>query len=275
LITPGHAVAISTARQAFGLTLFGAAVAIVVLLGERRRREGQVLRTAQGELEQRVRERTIELDAANQGLRELTARLMQSQDEERRRIARELHDSVGQNLAAMTMNLTTMLTEIERLTQIRKAASDSLELAQDMSKEVRTVSYLLHPPLLDEAGLASALRWYVQGFSERGTIHVDLEVPEEFGRLPQELETAVFRTVQECLTNIHRHSGSPVARIRLARSGNEIHLQVEDEGNGIADDKLDEIRSAGAPGVGFEVCESGCDSWAAVWTSNRMAAAQL
>jgi signal transduction histidine kinase len=251
LITPGHAVAISTARQALDLAVFGAALAVVVVLGERRRRECQVLRQAQGGLEQRVRERTIELDAANQGLRELTARLMQTQDEERRRIARELHDSVGQNLAAMTMNLTTMLTEIERLTQIKNAASDSLELAQEMSKEVRTVSYLLHPPLLDEAGLASALRWYVQGFSERGTIQVDLEVPEDFGRLPQEFETAVFRTVQECLTNIHRHSGSPVATIRLARSGDEIHLLVKDEGNGIANDKLDEIRSAGAPGVGI------------------------
>jgi len=251
LITPGHAVAISTARQALDLAALGVALFIVVVLGERRRRECQVLRKAQGDLEQRVRERTIELDAANQGLRELTSRLMQSQDEERRRIARELHDSVGQNLAAMTMNLTTMLTEIERLTQIKNAASDSLELAQEMSKEVRTVSYLLHPPLLDEAGLASALRWYVQGFSERGTIQVALEVPEDFGRLPQELETAVFRTVQECLTNIHRHSGSPVARIRLTRSGEEIHLLVEDEGNGIADDKLDEIRSAGAPGVGI------------------------
>jgi signal transduction histidine kinase len=251
LITPGHVVAISTASQAFDLAVFGATVAVVVGLGERRRRECEVLRRAQGELEQQVRERTIELDVANQGLRELTSRLMQSQDDERRRIARELHDSVGQNLAAMTMNLTTMLTEIERLTQIRKAASDSLELAQNMTKEVRTVSYLLHPPLLDEAGLASALRWYVQGFSERGTIQVALEVPEDFGRLPQELETAVFRTVQECLTNIHRHSGSPVARIRLARSGNEIQLQVEDEGNGIADEKLDEIRSAGAPGVGI------------------------
>lgn len=213
LITPGHAVAISTVRQALDLAALGAAVASIVLLGERRRRECEVLRRDQGDLEQRVRERTIELDAANQGLRELTSRLMQSQDEERRRIARDLHDSVGQNLAAMTMNLTTMLTEIERLTQIKNAASDSLELAQEMSKEVRTVPYLLHPPLLDEAGLASALRWYVQGFCERATIQVDLEVPEDFGRLPQELETAVFRTVQECLTNIHRHSGSATARL--------------------------------------------------------------
>ena len=250
-ITPGHALAVASAKQAFDMIALGVAAAIVVALGEWRRRECEVLRIARGELEERVRERTAELDAANQGLRELTARLMQSQDEERRRIARELHDSVGQSLAAMTMNLTTVVGEVERLAKISKAASDSLELAQEMSKEVRTVSYLLHPPLLDEAGLASALRWYAQGFSERGTIKVQLDVPENFGRLPQELETALFRTVQECLTNIHRHSGSPVARIRLSRSAERIDLKVEDEGNGIPAERLDEVRSATTPGVGI------------------------
>jgi signal transduction histidine kinase len=250
-ITPGHALAVTSARQAFDLISLGAAAAIIVGLGEWHRRECEVLRTAQVELEERVRERTAELDTANQGLCELTSHLMRSQDEERRRIARELHDSVGQSLAAMTMNLTTVVTEIERLAQIKKAASDTLELAQEMSKEVRTVSYLLHPPLLDEAGLASALRWYTQGFSERGTIQVQLDVPEDFGRLPQELETAVFRSVQECLTNIHRHSGSSVARIRLSRSAERIHLKVEDEGNGIPAEKLDEVRSATTPGVGI------------------------
>ena len=225
--------------------------AAMVAMGETRRRENEVLRRAQEELEDRVKARTFELDIANQGLRELTARLMQLQDEERRRIARELHDSVGQNLAALTMNLTTVRADIERLSQTAKTVSDSLGLAEDMNKEVRTVSYLLHPPLLDESGLVSALRWYVEGFSERSKIQLTLEIPEDFGRLPQEMETALFRTVQECLTNIHRHSGSAVATIRLTRTTDEIRLKVEDRGVGIEEEKLTEVTSNGPPGVGI------------------------
>jgi len=225
--------------------------AAMVAMGETRRRENEVLRRAQEELEDRVKARTFELDIANQGLRELTARLMQLQDEERRRIARELHDSVGQNLAALTMNLTTVRADIERLSQTAKTVSDSLGLAEDMNKEVRTVSYLLHPPLLDESGLVSALRWYVEGFSERSKIQLTLEIPEDFGRLPEEMETALFRTVQECLTNIHRHSGSAVATIRLTRTNDEIRLKVEDRGVGIEEEKLTEGTSNGPPGVGI------------------------
>lgn len=251
LITPGHTLAILTARQAFDVLALGAIICIVLVLGDIRRRELNLLRKAKTSLEERVKERTTELDAANQSLRELTARLMQSQDEERRRIARELHDSVGQSLAAMTMNMTTVASEIDRLAQIKKAVTETLELARGMNQEVRTVSYLLHPPLLDEAGLTSAFRWYVQGFSERSNIQVQLNVPEDFGRLPQELETALFRTVQECLTNIHRHSGSPVATIHLTRSADEVQLRVFDEGRGIPSERLDEVRGSGTPGVGI------------------------
>jgi signal transduction histidine kinase len=120
-----------------------------------------------------------------------------------------------------------------------------------MNKEVRTVSYLLHPPLLDEAGLACALRWYVEGFSERSKIQVDLDIPEDFGRLPQELETAIFRTAQECLTNIHRHSGSPMAKIQLTRSEGKIRLKVKDNGVGIPAEKLDGVTAPGTLGVGL------------------------
>ena len=242
----------TTAPSSFpGLLALVVVSAAIVAMGETRRRENEVLRRAQGELEDRVKARTFELGIANQGLRELTARLMQLQDEERRRIARELHDSVGQNLAALTMNLTTVRADIERLSQTAKTVSDSLGLAEDMNKEVRTVSYLLHPPLLDESGLVSALRWYVEGFSERSKIQLTLEIPEDFGRLPQEMETALFRTVQECLTNIHRHSGSAFATIRLTRTTDEIRLKVEDRGVGIEEEKLTKVTSNGPPGVGI------------------------
>jgi signal transduction histidine kinase len=225
--------------------------AAIIAMGEERRRENEVLHGAQGALEDRVKKRTAELDTANLGLRDLTARLMQLQDEERRRIARELHDSIGQTLAALTMNLTTVGSDIERLGQTAKTVSDSLELAQEMHREVRTVSYLLHPPLLDELGLESALRWYVEGFVERSKIQVELDMPEAFGRVPHDMETALFRTVQECLTNVHRHSGSVVATVRLARTPEGIRLNVEDRGAGISPEKVDEISSNGTVGVGI------------------------
>ena len=240
-----------SAAQAIGLGTILVAVAIVVLMGEARRRENEALRREQGELEQKVRQRTAELDTANQGLRELTGRLMQSQDDERRRIARELHDSVGQTLAALAMNLTRVQTDIEKLSQTAKTIVDSSALVQEMNTEVRTMSYLLHPPMLDEAGLASALRWYVDGFTQRSGIQVDLEIAEDFGRVQPEVETAVFRTVQECLTNVHRHSGSKTANVRLLQSGGELCLQVKDDGTGMAAEKLDQIASDGTPGVGI------------------------
>lgn len=249
-LTPVFRFTIMPPGRALSILSFLAAAAFLVAMGEVRRRENHALRKDHGELEERVRERTLELDTANQELRELTARLMRSQDDERRRIARELHDSVGQTLAALTMNLTTVVADIETLARTGRNASDSLALVEEMNKEVRTVSYLLHPPLLDEAGLASALRWYVEGYSERSKIKVDLDMPCDFGRLPQELETALFRTVQECLTNIHRHSGSLTAKIQLARHDCEIRLTVEDNGIGMPAEKLDEVTMPGAFGVG-------------------------
>jgi len=223
----------------------------VIVLGERRRHENAALIHAQGELEQRVQERTSDLDLVNGNLRELSARLMQLQDDERRRIARELHDSVGQLLAALAMNLSAVRNDVERLTETAAMLSDSETLVQDMSAEVRTISHLLHPPLLDEAGLLSALRWYVEGFSQRSRIKVDLDLPNDFGRLPSEMETAIFRVVQECLTNIHRHSGSPVARIRLRRHDHDVMVQVEDKGRGIPPEKQQEMMTSGKVGVGI------------------------
>jgi len=132
-----------------------------------------------------------------------------------------------------------------------KAIQESIHLVQELSRELRTISHLLHPPLLDEVGLASGLRSYLDGFTERSKIRVDLEIPEKLGRLPQDLETAIFRIVQECLTNIHRHSGSPVARICITHSDSEVTLEVEDRGKGIPLEKRQVLDSEGAAGVGI------------------------
>ena len=250
-VAPVRTFLFSNPKQILDLLIFLLASALLIAMAEVHRRDNETLRLAQGELETRVKQRTVELDLANQSLRELTARVMQLQDEERRRIARELHDSVGQMLAALSMNLVAVGTGMERLQEMSRKIADSTGIVKEMQQEVRTISYLLHPPLLDEAGLASALRWYIQGFSERSKLEVELEISEDFGRLPQELETAIFRTVQECLTNIHRHSESPVAKICLSRSSDEIHLKVEDSGVGMPPERLNELSSAGTPGVGI------------------------
>jgi signal transduction histidine kinase len=238
-------------RDWIGLLAFLTASALVILMGESRRRQNSALWQAQEELELKVQERTADLDNVNRNLRDLSARLMQLQDDERRRIARELHDSVGQTLAALSMNLTTVRTDIEQLARTAVALNDSESLVREMVTEVRTISHLLHPPLLDELGLASALRWYVGGFSQRSNIKVDLDMPEDFLRLTAEMETAIFRVVQECLTNIHRHSGSPVARIRLREREGHAQVEIEDKGKGIPPKALQEMASAGTPGVGI------------------------
>jgi signal transduction histidine kinase len=246
-----HAMVPPNSSQWLGILTFAVSSVIVVLMAESRRRQNEGLLKAQSELEDRVRERTADLDAVNGNLRELSARLMQLQDDERRRIARELHDSVGQTLAALGMNLALARGDIERLASISAALSDSENLVREMSSEVRTISHLLHPPLLDEAGLASALRWYVDGFAQRSRIQVDLDLPEDFGRLPREMETAIFRVVQECLTNIHRHSESPVAKIHLRQRHDHVLVAIQDKGKGISREKLEELASSGTPGVGI------------------------
>jgi signal transduction histidine kinase len=250
-LEPPHTLSIPSAPQAIGAVVFLVACGLMVAIGEIVRRNNEELREAQDDLEERVVQRTAELDTANQSLGELTARLLKLQDEERRRIARELHDSVGQTLAALSMNLSAIGGDIARLAKTASTVTDSAALVADMTADIRTISYLLHPPLLDEAGLSSALRWYIEGFADRSRIKVDLKVPEDFGRLPRDLETAIFRVVQECLTNIHRHSESTVARVRVANSGGDVRVEVEDEGKGIAPEKQLEIMSTGLPGVGM------------------------
>jgi len=145
-----------------------------------------------------------------------------------------------------------VLEEKEKISEAaRTSAEENLNLLQQVSKEIRTMSHLLHPPLLDEAGLESAIRWYIDGFAERSKIHVDLDMPSNFDRLSSDQEIALFRVVQECLTNIHRHSESATAAIRITREDGKVHLEVKDEGKGIPQDQQVVLNSYGAMGVGF------------------------
>jgi PAS domain S-box-containing protein len=203
-------------------------------------------------LEQRVRARTQELEQKNAELRKLSARLLQVQDEERRRIARELHDSVGQLLAAVSMNISNVSMEKYKLSGSAAAAvSENMNLVEQVSNEIRTLSHLLHPPLLDEIGLLSALKWYIDGFSERSKIKVTADIPADLGRLPRDVELSLFRIVQECLTNIHRHSGSPTAIVRLTQTRKSVTLEVKDEGRGFSPSGGPTISGGDSPGVGL------------------------
>jgi signal transduction histidine kinase len=208
----------------------------------------QELNEAHIELELRVQERTRELSEKNEEVRELTGRLLKLQDDERRRIARELHDSTGQMLAAMKMVLDEMRTEATG-EKISSLVGQTIEINDEMSRQLRTMSYLLHPPLLDEAGLPSALHWYADGFAQRSGIKVDLEMRPALGRLSSDMEIALFRVVQECLTNIHRHSGSATANIQLARTQNLVRVEISDTGTGIPANRrhADKV----IPGVGL------------------------
>jgi len=192
------------------------------------------LREAHSQLEARVKERTSELDQAQERLRMLSARLLQMQDDERRRIARELHDTAGQILVALNLNLVPMEEELRKTnSRFVVQLTESLRLIEELSRDLRTMSHLLHPPLLDEAGLKSAVRWYVEGFAARSKIEVDLHLDPGLGRLPAELETAMFRIVQECLTNIHRHSGSSSASIVIAHNTDNVTIEIRDRGKGM------------------------------------------
>jgi PAS domain S-box-containing protein len=212
----------------------------------------QSLSEARDHLDKRVRERTAELATANENLRDLSARLLQVQDDERRRLARELHDSVGQLLAAIGMNIAVVQSQSDKLdARGARAVSENARLVEQVSREIRTISHLLHPPLLEIAGLASALRWYVDGFSERSSVKVEMDIPSDFERLPNDVELAIFRIVQECLTNIHRHSGSETASIVIRQESERLTVQVQDYGKGIPKEKQYEFTLSNRSGVGF------------------------
>jgi len=171
---------------------------------------------------------------AEDALQQLSTRLLQLQDEERRRLGRELHDSLAQSVLAVNLNLAQVgRSSVPLDEKSRRAMTEARRVLQEMSQEIRTLSYLLHPPVLDELGLASAVKEYAKGFSERSGIEVDVDLQAGFARLSQEAETALFRIVQESLTNIQRHSGSPTAKIRLHGTVSRVELEISDQGRGM------------------------------------------
>ncbi len=202
-----------------------------------------------GHLARGIQDLAFSLQESERALRDLSVRLLQLQDEERRRIARELHDSTAQNLSALEMNLS-LLQKAQDFTapSYRNLVSNSREIAEACSREIRTISYLLHPPLLDEVGLVFAIRWFVEGFVTRTGIRVTLNLPEDFPRLAPELETSLFRIVQEGLTNIYRHSGSSTAEVTLRVDSALIYLEIRDAGHGF---KNLPFSSVPRPGLGL------------------------
>lgn len=178
-------------------------------------------------------------------------RLMKAQDDERRRIARDLHDSAGQTLTVLGISLAHLVQRAEEIAPELSTEGREIEaIVQQLHREIRTASYLLHPPLLDECGLASALGLYVEGLAERSPVVIALDIAGNIGRLPSDMELAIFRLVQECVTNIHRHSGSKTALIQIRREGENIRAMVQDHGTGISPERILEIQSRGT-GVGI------------------------
>jgi len=197
------------------------------------------LRLSNAKLEDLIEKRTG-------ALRRLTIKLLQAQDEERRRFARNLHDSIGQHLTVLKMNL-------ERMSGFGRPdlIAECLGTVGECLKETRTISYLLHPPLLDEAGFESAARWYVEGFAERGGIEAKLNFPDKMDRLPRSVELALFRILQESLTNVHRHSGSPTVEIEVEADAEMVTLAIRDAGRGISQQVLEHFHETGGGGIGL------------------------
>ncbi len=222
------------------------------------RRSEDQLRKLSETLDTEVQARTRELEERNRDVmrqseqvRDLSWRLLRTQDNERRHIARELHDSAGQTLTVLGMSLAQLVQKAGRSAPDLASDTEEIqEIVQQLHREIRTASYLLHPPLLDENGLSSALNWYVQGLVERSGLDIELEISEEIGRLPHDMELAIFRLVQECLTNVHRHSGSKTASIRIVREVDHLSVNIQDQGEGMSPARLAEIHSQGS-GVGI------------------------
>jgi len=230
-----------------------------------RKRAQEELRLAHDELELRVETRTHELsgalarlesemavrEQAESHLRQLSLRLMTLQDQERRHIARELHDTTGQTLAAMKMSIA-LIRQAGANPRLQPLIDDLEALVDEALQEVRTTSYLLHPPLLDEAGIASAVRWFVEGFARRSGIDVQCDIPERLERPSRDCELVLFRVLQESLTNVHRHSQASAATVHFARKSGVVQLEITDNGKGISEEHLRRLdKSPNKVGVGI------------------------
>jgi two-component system, NarL family, sensor kinase len=189
------------------------------------------LSNAHSELETLVLERTAELQ-------KLSQRLLKIQDEERRKVARDLHDSTGQTLTALKISISFLKETCRKDPAALALIAEVGQLADQALGEIRTTSYLLHPPLLDEVGFACAAEWFIEGFSKRSGIKVTADISNSYGRLPREVETALFRVLQESLTNVHRHSGASEASIHFHREPEAVILEVRDYGRGISEERL-------------------------------------
>jgi signal transduction histidine kinase len=222
-----------------------------------RMRAQAALQEANMNLLAEVKERKLaekKLASSERSLRELSRHLLRSQDEERRRIGRDLHDSLGQSLAVLKMNLDSLDLQVgAEPNGTARAVNSCVNLAEEALREVRTISYLLYPPMLEEMGLKSAIPWYLDGFSKRSNIKTSLEVDPCFDRLPPEVELALFRILQESLTNIHRHSGSATAKIKLSLANGWAAMEIRDEGKGIPAGLLEQSGEdwMGSLGVGL------------------------
>lgn len=216
----------------------------------------QALQRANAELAAEVAERKSaekRLAMSEKSLRDLSHHLLSTQDEERRRIGRELHDSLGQYLAMLKMNLDSLESVLgSEPNGVGQELAQCIRLAEDSLKEVRTISYLLYPPMLEEMGLKSAIPWYLDGYSKRSGIQTNFEIEPGFDRLAREAELALFRVLQESLTNVHRHSGSSTANVRLSMADAAVVLQIRDEGKGISPKLMEESGQdwLGSLGVG-------------------------
>ena len=197
--------------------------------------------------------KTQQLEMLNRDLRALSARLIATQDEERRKIARDLHDSVGQLIAALSMNNGLVAQEAQKLSpEAAEALQQSSQLVEQISKETRTISHLLHPPLLDEIGLLPAIKVFAEGFGERSGVTVNVELSPDIGRLPPGVEISIFRIVQECLTNVYRHSESKTACVKIVSSQDkQLTVQVSDDGKGISFAKQTSLSAGTNHGVGL------------------------